>query len=791
MNAETYRLLELDRLLEVCAQQSASELGRRRILEAVPCRDLDHIRQELSLVAEMVELLAETALPIQGLSDISAALKRVSPPGALLDRRDYLPLKDALLVSGAVQRFFAHQGEKYPRLTSLAGALSDFQPLCAAIEHIFDPSAEIRDDASPELKRLRRRKEAESRHLHELLDSVLKKWAAQKITQEDAPTYREGRLLIPVKAEHRGRISGVVQDESASGATIFVEPLEAISIGNAIRRLEGEESREIHRLLLQLCDQIRAELPAIITSLEVLTQFDSIYARARFSRRLKCVSPKITAEPYTKLIEARHPLLALKEGLNVVPLSLTLGADEGSILVITGPNAGGKTVALKTVGLLCLMAECGLQVPAEEGTELPALSALHCDIGDPQSLEQNLSTFTSHMMRLKSALEDEGRPKLVLLDEIGAGTDPAEGSAIARAALLDLLKQGALAIATTHQGTLKVFAHETPGIYNGSMEFDQETLQPTFRFRPGLPGSSYALEISARVGLAPEILATAKTFLGEEKNRLEDLLARLNESLRLSETARREAEIRRVEMESLRQLYQQRMKELTRSEKERLQKAAQEARELLENVNRRIEAEVKSIREQKASKPAILRAHQAVREEKEKVSAILKASQEAAADEGAEEAAGVQALQVGDWVRLDDLKDAVCILALKKDGHEALLEVGGLHIWMETSRLKRAQPPGGQVAEPAIKVSLAEQPAVTYELDLRGMTGDEAAFALQKYLDDCALSGWKSVRIIHGKGTGALRGRVRDVLEKYPGVKSFRYGRPEEGEFGVTVVELE
>lgn len=791
MTPDTFKLLELDRILELAAAHAASDLGRRRILESTPSTNADFIRRQLALVEEMAGLLEQSAFPVQGISDITPGLKRVSLPGSLLDRSEYLPLRDTLHASDRIRKFLAPKKDRFPLLHALGGGLGDFHALGEAMDRIFDPAGEIRDDASPELKQIRRRRETEARHLHEALERVLKKWAAQRITQEDEPTYRGGRLLIPVKAEHRGKISGVIQDESASGATIFVEPLEVISIGNTMRRLEGEEQREIHRLLLLLCDQIRAQLAEIQESLEILAQLDSIYGRARFARRLKCLPPQIAEEPFITIIDGRHPLLSLKDEKTVMPLSLTLGGEAGKILIITGPNAGGKTVAMKAVGLFCLMAACGLHVPAAEGTTLPVLNSLHCDIGDPQSLEQDLSTFTSHLHRLKAALEDPRRPKLILLDEIGSGTDPAEGSAIARASLMELLDQGALGIATTHQGTLKVFAHETPGIFNGSMEFDQETLRPTFRFRAGLPGSSYALEISARVGLSEGLLSTARAFLGEEKNRLEDLLTRLNESLRLSEAARRDAELKRVEMESLRKLYNDRIRELSKIEKERLQKAAQEAKELLEKANQRIEAEVKAIREQQAARPAILKAHRAIKSEKEKIDAILAAASDGAAPEKSEKEAARKPFQVGDWVKMTDLKDAVRILALKKNGQEALLEVGGLHLWMNAGDLQAADPPSAAKKGAPVKITLSATTPSHYELDLRGMTGDEAAFAVEKYLDDCVVSGWKSVRIIHGKGTGALRTRVREVLSRYPHVKAVRYGRPEEGEFGVTVVELE
>lgn len=795
------RLLELDRILEVCSKEAASDPGRRRILTTAPLDDAQAIRRELTRVEEMRRLLEHSAFPSGGFQDITPALNRVAPQGALLNRDEYLPLLDVLRSAVAVKKLFSRGNFSYPALAEPAQELGDFRALVAEIDQVFDASGEIRDSASPELKRLRRRKEAEIRRQHEVLETVLRKWAARKYTQEDAPAYREGRLLIPVKAEYRGRISGVIQDESASGATLFVEPLETIAIGNAIRKLAAEELREIHRILAALCDSIRARLTEIRAAFEILIRYDVILAKARLARKLACIPPEITEQPLIQMISARHPLLALRADAGVVPLNLTLGGEDGAILVITGPNAGGKTVALKTVGLLCLMTACGMQIPAETGTRIPVLRSLHCDIGDPQSVEQNLSTFTSHLLRLKTALADDRRPKLVLLDEIGAGTDPAEGSALARATLLIFQQQGALVVVTTHQGTLKAFAHETPGIFNGSMEFDQTTLRPTFRFRPGVPGSSYALEISARVGLPDELLQLARRFLGEERHQLEELLARLNESLRRSENARRQAESKAIEMESLRKLYRERLDHLTRTEKERLAEAAKAAKEILRNANKMIETQVKAIREQQASREAITAAHLAVRNEQANIAAILAqtssktsagpAAPEARIGVGEKAALPERPLQVGDWVRLDELQDPVQVSAVKKDGREVMLAVGGLHLWIEVSRLTPVPPPKSAREGSEVKISLTAQPTVAYQLDLRGMTGDEATFAVEKYLSDCAASGWKSVRIIHGKGTGALRKRVREILEQYPGVKSFRYGRPEEGEFGVTIVELE
>lgn len=795
---ESYRLLELDRLLEFCSQEASSELGRNRVLNSEPLEDIETVRKELNLVGEMVRLLEETSFPIQGLRDVSAAIKKLEPTGGVLDRDEYLPLRDMLTISTGVKKFFLERKEGFEGLKVLASQLGNFRDLITQIDKVFDINGEIKDSASPDLRRIRRQKDGETQRLHKTLEVILERWNKQKMTQEDSLSWRGNRLLIPVKAEHRGRAEGVVQDESSSGATVFVEPLEAVTIGNAIRRLENEEIREINRLLAELCDKIRTRLPEISTSLEILSQFDHIYARARFARRLKCTCPTMTDDPYLKLVEAKHPLLALKsqreafaEGVKVVPLTLTLGGEEGSILVITGPNAGGKTVALKTVGLLCLMASCGLHVPAADGTTLPMLGAVHCDIGDPQSLDQDLSTFSSHMLRLKSLLEDERRPKLVLLDEIGASTDPAEGSAIARAALSELRRQGALAVVTTHQGTLKVFAHETNGIFNGSMEFDQKTLRPTFRFRAGLPGSSYALEISERVGLPMVLLSTARQLLGEETNRLEDLLARLNESLRLSEEARRYAELKFTEQEALSKLYRQRLDELSKSQKEKLRQAAQEAKKLLDEANRRVESAVKAIREQEASRESIKAAHEVIKQEKEKIEQTLERTALQPDRNGAEtfETPGVQ---VGDWVKLEGLKEPVRVLALRKNGEEAKLEVGGVHLWMDTFKLKPSRPPEKTPMKTDVKVTISDEARSRpgYELDLRGMTGEEAVFAVEKYLSDCAVSGWKSVRIIHGKGTGVLRARVRELLERYPDVKSYRYGRPEEGEFGVTIVEL-
>lgn len=787
---EAFKLLELDRLLDICSKEAASELGRRRVLESIPLRDAAAIRDELGLVDEMLRLLGRASLPVEGISDVSPSLRKLAPAGGMLDREGYLPLNETLRASGRISELFRQEEEDFPKLRTLASELGDFSNLCKAIEKVFDPAGEIRTDASPELRRIRRQKESETSRLHETVEKIQSQWNRQNLTQEDTPAFREGKLLIPVKSEHRSRITGVIADESATGATLFVEPLEAIAFGNAIRRLESEERREIFRLLLALCDKIRTRLNEIASSLEVLAKIDHIYARGRFARRLNCIMPIISEEPVIKLVEARHPLLALKEETRVVPLTLTLGESGGSILIITGPNAGGKTVALKTVGMLCLMAACGLLVPAGEGTVLPMLASVHCDIGDPQSVEQDLSTFTSHLHRLKKALEDPSTAKLVLLDEIGSSTDPAEGSALARAALLELRRQGSLVIATTHQGTLKVFAHETEGIVNGSMEFDSRTLQPTFRFRPGVPGSSYALEISARVGLADDILSVARQLLGEQTSCMEDLLSRLNESLRASEEVRRHAELKGTELEALIKLYSDRLKELKRSEKEKEQQAARKAEEILKEANRLIEGVVKEIREAQASKESIQKAHRTVSDQKKEIEKILSEKEELTKADGGRQTRSIEA---GDWARMDGLKDPVRVIALRKDGKEAKLEVGGVHLWMDVTKLIPAEDPKQAVSSTDVRISFSRGDSATipYELDLRGMTGDEAELALEKYLSDCALSGWKSVRIIHGKGSGALRKRVQEILEKYPGVRSFRYGRPEEGEFGVTVVELE
>ncbi len=782
---ETFELLELSRVLEICSQEASSELGRERLLQSKHLHDADSIRRELDLVSEMVRLLAVSSLPISGLSNVSSTLEKIAPEGGTPDRAEYLPLGDLLSASTRIKKFVASQDDALSQLKSVASGLEDFSQLSQAIENIFDPSGEIRDDASPELKRIRKQMQTEARRLHDMTERMFKQWQGQDFTQADSLAFREGKLLIPVKAEHRGRVQGVVQDESSTGATVFVEPLEVIEIGNAIRRLESEERREVNRLLSELCGLIRERLPEIKSSLEILTRIDHLYARARFAERLNCTSPRITEAPLIKLKQARHPLLALKEGVKVVPLTLTLGESDGNILIITGPNAGGKTVALKTVGLLCLMAACGLHVPAGEGTELPMLSSIHCDIGDPQSLEQDLSTFTSHLKRLKCALEDDQETKLVLLDELGAATDPAEGTAIAKAALLEFRRQGALVIATTHQGTLKVFAHETGGIFNGSMEFDAETLEPTFKFRPGLPGSSYALEISARVGLDEQILNEAKEFLGEEKTQLEDLIARLNESLRQSEEARRGADLKQAELRALSKLYSERLVELKISEKEKLKEAAREAKAILSDANKRIEAAVKEIKETQAAKATIKKAHHSIKDEKAKVDRIIKKGEKTEIDKrhwtGKKD----------DWVKIEGLKHPVRVLSIRKDGGEAKLEVGGVHIWMDTNRLQTVPTPEKITESAQVKISVSSSGGKQYELDLRGMMADEAAYTLEKYLSDCAISGWKNVRIIHGKGTGALRTRVQQILKTYPGIKSFRFGRPEEGEFGVTVVELE
>jgi DNA mismatch repair protein MutS2 len=641
------------------------------------------------------------------------------------------------------------------------------------------------------------------------LDSLVKLHGDAGALAEGGWTMRDGRFVLSVRSSAKRKIHGIMHGRSQSGGTLFIEPDELVELAGERRRLEEEEQREIRRILIELTDLVREHLHELNAAIVAIGRLDSIQARARFAETFGAMRPRLSKNTL-RLVQARHPLLVLRKGLKgTVPLDLELGGEgpDDRALVITGPNAGGKTVALKTIGLTTTLVHAGVWPPAGDGTEIPPLELWHVVIGDDQSLESDLSSFSGHLERLREITELPERPKLVLIDEIAAGTDPTEGSTLAAALLEESVRRGWWTVVTTHMGQLKAFAHRTEGVRNGSMQFDRKQLTPTYRFVPDIPGSSYALEIAERVGLPDEVVQRAREMLGEERMRLEDLIEELGDRLGKVHAQERELERLRSQTSGLERRLQERIGELEGKRAEKLAKASEEAERLLAEANRAIEHAVKEIRESQASRDAIRQARERVQQQKQRTEKTRKSAeqtrkktlkqasgsrQETDRQHAPEKESAIEdlpgAITVGDSVRLESGQIAE-VLALQ--GKKAQVAAGAVKVWMPIDNMTRIRQARGRSGGVNLHLNVDEEEAPTRtELKLIGMRAEQAENALEKYLEDLALSGLQTARIVHGKGTGALRAMVEEVLNRNPLVSSHRLGEQGEGGDGVTIVHL-
>ncbi|MDZ7360270.1 MAG: endonuclease MutS2 [candidate division KSB1 bacterium] len=785
-------LLELDKILEQIAEAALSPIGAEEIRALRPSNDIREIQNRLDEATEMRAILDyDDHFPLTNIPDLRPALQHLRIAGRALEIRQFIDFAHFLGGLRRVRSYLAARREKYPLLAAIAQPLTPLQDIETQIENAISfTDGSVKDSASPVLSRLRkeiRRAMAETR---ERLQNILKKLAARDMLQEELITMREGRLVLMIKNEYRQRVPGLVHDQSASGRTLFVEPMESVESNNRIRQLQGAEREEVERILLELSNRLRQHLPALQTNLARLVQLDVIHAKAHFSRQLACHAPQLRTESALKLSGARHPLLLLtaekrKARDSVVPLDLELGGDTLT-LILTGPNAGGKTVALKTVGLLALMTNCGLHIPAQPESLMPIFRRIFVDIGDRQSIEEDLSTFTSHTARVVEILRQAQAGDLVLLDEIGAGTDPEAGAALAMAILQELTQRRCMTIVTTHHGALKTFAHETPGVVNGSMAFDGETLRPTYQFRPGVPGASYAFEIAERLGLQKEVIETAAQFVGKEKGKVENLLAELNVKLLEQRKTTEKIKLEEARLAALTKLYEERVNALKAQERGLKQKAVAESEAILQRANATIEKAVREIREQAASREAIQSAKQALQAAQNEIAAEKRrvSLEPPAPDQPLAEV--LPGMKVK-WLKQNTV---ATVLEAPDSSRRVLLEVGSLRARVPLSELRLDETPAAGHLESLPKISGFDSPAQVPEIDLRGMRVDEALAAVDKFLDGALLAGWQEVRLIHGKGTGALRQSIGNFLKKHPQTQRFHEAAMGEGDYGVTVVEL-
>jgi len=791
---ETLLALEWERVIHIAASLAASPLGEERFFAL----DVPVSRQRAELLIrrtqEMVRVLTETdgGLPIDGLSDIREPLSRASIEGASLDPLDLRKIAETVLCASRIRAQLHTRKADLSELSSLAERLWDHGKLARTIEAAIDPDGELFDDASHDLKRIRGERRRESKHLEERLNSVMQKWADQGFLQDSVVNFRDGKLVLPVRDEAKNKVQGVMVDTSASGATVFLEPVETLPISNRLRQLELEEKREIHKILLKLTALVHEHLEEIAISLELMAEFDELYARARLALRWEATAPELNDGGVIRLYRAKHPLLIervrekkLKE---VVPLTIEIVPPVRSV-VISGPNAGGKTVALKTVGIISLLAGAGFFIPAASGSMIPHFATIWADIGDAQSLEGDLSTFTGHVARLRKMTEEDTRPKLLLVDEIGSSTDPAIGAALAQATLLEWTMQGAVSLVTTHHGALKAFAHSTEGLVNGSMAFDEESLVPTYHFRAGLPGSSYALEIAQRVGFPERVLARSRSYLDKGALGLEELVSELSHKIEEYEKLRKESDLKLTQYEALSKLYQERTDELKKIKAQARKQALEEAEKLVEESRGEIERLVQQIKEQQAEKAAVQSAREKLRELRTKVETEkVKTSKEL--KEPQPERKPLAAIEPGVRVAVDGVEGEGVVTALQRGGKRVEVEMNGMRLWFDASRLYQPQATSkSKSAQVKVNVKLSDE-RITGELDLRGKLGDEAIPIIDRYLAVAAEQRYPSVKIIHGKGTGALRVKVREFLQRHPLVKDMYDGGANQDDFGSTIVEL-
>ncbi len=783
-NDENLIQLELPILLKKLFELLRSPYGQDQLKILSVIEDKELIITKLDEVTEMTSLMEYAdSLPITGLPEIRHYLEKTQPEDAFLEASELNQIKFILNTFSELKHFVKRYQKNCRHLARYCDRIHLHTSLLKEIEATLDQKGEIREDASQELRTIRReinRFEAEQKRV---LLKVLKRYT--EFSQDDIVTMRDGRSVLGIQQQYVNRINGIVHGTSGTGATVFIEPMETLRISNQIQNLKIDERKEIIRILKFLTGLIREIRGDLYYSLENYGIIDFVHAKAQLSKLLDASAPHITDDHQIYLIDARHPLLSLRDGVqHVVPLTLQLG-EKYNTIIITGPNAGGKTVALKTVGLLAVMALMGLHIPAHPDSQVPLLELVLVDIGDRQNLEQDLSTFSAHILRLQEILKKATDRTLVLIDEIGTGTDPKEGSALGIALIRKLTKLNSLTIATTHHGELKVFAHQTKNVENASMEFDVDSLQPTYRLRVGIPGSSYAFEIAHRYGLSDSVLRNAKQILGEDRGNLENMIIKLNERLQEVEKEHRELNIQLSQAQGLKILYQKEMDKFKSEKSKRLREAAEEAKLIIIETNAKIEKIIAEIRKTQASKSTIREAHELVTAMKEQTEKILRQSQPNLnmPDE----------LRSGEVVWIESLNSEGEVLSDPDSKGKVWVLVNDIRLRLSVKDLKKSGKKKIEIdrvfkRERGISDNLKE--GITPELDLRGMDSFEAAEATTIYLDQAMEYGWDEVRIIHGKGSGVLRKKINEILSRDARVEEKRLGRWGEGDSGITVVKL-
>jgi DNA mismatch repair protein MutS2 len=793
MDEKALQTLEFDKVLARLAGMTAFAPSRELALALRPAADLDEAVRRQRMTAEARRLLRNrTNMSIGGARDIRDAVDRAAL-GGVLDPSELLDVRGTLAAVRSLRGNITRLSPIVPLLADVAKRMDEVGPLITELDRAISARGEVLDSATPLLAQLRREVRIAHDRLTTKMNDLLAGAVARGVAQEALVTLRDGRYVIPVKADFRGQFRGVVHDTSSSGATVFVEPLGAVDLGNRWRELQIDEQREVERILRTLSDQVGRHAATIRIDIEALAEIDLCLARARLGDALEAdelpydgeAQPWLVPAPTEMMLEdARHPLLRGE----VVPVSLRVGG-AFSVLLITGPNTGGKTVALKTAGLLTLMALSGMPVPARQGTRIPVYQSVHADIGDEQSIEQSLSTFSSHMRTIITILEEAGPKSLVLLDELGAGTDPTEGAALARGIVEDLQERGASVIATTHHGELKLFAHSTPGVTNANVEFDPVTFAPTYRLSIGTPGRSNAIAIARRLGMPSTVIERAQHQIAPEQREVERLLEELQRERDAAAAAALRDRAASREAEEIRALLARRLDEVEESREEMLAQARADLEDELDLTRERLREANRRLRAAPTAAPTpepVVEAAEAIAE----AEAQLKRLRPRRSRRRAEPGPAVDDLQPGDQVWLRGLAQPGEALSRPDARGELDVQFGALRTRVKAAQIARIVRPHQQGASVQVRVTQAPATPTGISIEVRGQRVEEALPTVENFVENAFRAGLPFVRIVHGKGTGTLRRVVQEQLARNPLVASFETAELNEGGEGVTIAHL-
>lgn len=807
MDKQFYNVLELDKIIEQLKMKASSELGKSIIENLEPFSSYGEVEMALKETTEAQSILIKRGhIPIQGIHNIIDKVKRADI-GATIDAKSLLQIADTMrttrilsnILSGDIKVETFGNAEtaieeeqddidKYPIIQSLARSLYIHKDLEEEIFNAIVSEIEISDSASSDLRSTRRRIIQKNQSIRSKLNSIISSTTYQKYLQDSIISMRGDRFVVPVKAEYRSMVSGIIHDQSSSGATLFIEPMSIVEMNNDLRQLKLEEAEEIERILAELSAMVGEVSRELISNQEILSKLDFIFAKGKLSLEMKAVEAKLNRDKKFRIVNGRHPLL---DKSSVVANTVYLGEDFTTLL-ITGPNTGGKTVTIKMVGIFALMTQCGLHIPADYGSSMCVFDNIFADIGDDQSIEQSLSTFSSHMTRIVDILDNVTENSLVIFDELGAGTDPEEGAALAIAILEDIRMAGASCIATTHYSELKKYALAKPDVENAAVEFDMEELSPTYRLLIGVPGKSNAFEISRKLGLQNHIIDRAKDFLTSDNIELEDVLQNVEKSRLKTEEELRRAEKMREEVENIRNEYNIKMEKMQTSRDKMLENARSEAfsiiRQAKDSTDNMIK-ELKEIEKQRASKDKDRRIEKIRKEISESMGKLQPSVESMVVPKYASKE--IKNLKAGEDVDIITLRQEGTVISADDKKKEALVQVGIMKMNLPYKSLKRIEKKEqSNVTRTTRKIIRSKSGNVKREVDLRGMNLEEAIMKVEKYLDDACMAGHDEVTIIHGIGTGVLKKGISEWLKTNPHVKSMREGKYGEGGIGVTIVTV-